>query len=50
MNWKRAWKKSLTKYWQLYLLLIPVVAYYIIFKFKIRKHNIIFILFIFIFI
>ena len=24
MNWKRAWKKSLTKYWQLYLLLIPV--------------------------
>lgn len=33
MNWKRAWKKSLTKYWQLYLLLIPVVAYYIIFKY-----------------
>ena len=33
MNWKRAWKKSLTKYWQLYLLLIPVIAYYIIFKY-----------------
>lgn len=33
MNWKKPWKKSLTKYWQLYLLLIPVVAYYIIFKY-----------------
>ena len=33
MNWKRAWKKSLTKYWQLYLLLIPVIAYYFIFKY-----------------
>ena len=32
MNWKKTWKKSLTKYWQLYLLLIPVVAYYIIFN------------------
>ena len=33
MNWKREWKKSLTKYWQLYLLLIPVIAYYIVFKY-----------------
>ena len=30
----RAWQRSLTKYWQLYLLLIPVIAYYIIFKYK----------------
>ncbi len=29
-----AWKKSLGKYWQLYLLLIPVIAYYILFKYK----------------
>lgn len=31
--WLRAWKKSIIKYWQLYLLLIPVIAYYIIFKY-----------------
>ena len=29
-----AWYKSLTKYWQLYLLLVPVIAYYVIFKYK----------------
>lgn len=29
----RAWKRSLKKYWQLYLLLIPVIAYYVIFKY-----------------
>ena len=29
----RAWKRSLRKYWQLYLLLIPVIAYYVIFKY-----------------
>lgn len=34
MNLKRSWQKSLTKYWQLYLLLIPVIAYFIIFKYK----------------
>lgn len=27
------WRKSLKKYWQLYLLLIPVVLYYIVFKY-----------------
>lgn len=27
-------KKSIKKHWQLYLLLIPVIAYYIIFKYK----------------
>ncbi len=30
----RAWKRSLRKYWQLYLLLIPVVAYYVLFKYS----------------
>ncbi|MBQ9301178.1 MAG: sugar ABC transporter permease [Clostridia bacterium] len=34
MNIKRSWHKSLTKYWQLYLLLIPVIAYFILFKYK----------------
>ena len=29
----RAWKRSIQKYWQLYLLLIPVIAYYVIFKY-----------------
>ncbi len=29
----RAWKRSLKKYWQLYLLLIPVIAYYVVFKY-----------------
>mgnify|MGYP003305353097 CR=1 FL=1 len=33
MNWVKAWRKSIIKYWQLYLLLIPVIAYYIIFKY-----------------
>ena len=32
-SWKRAWVRSLRKYWQLYLLLIPVVVYYIMFKY-----------------
>ena len=27
-------KKSIKKHWQLYLLLIPVIAYYIVFKYK----------------
>lgn len=27
------WKKSLKKYWQLYLLLVPVVVFYVIFKY-----------------
>jgi len=27
------WKKSVSKYWQMYLLLIPVIAYFIIFKY-----------------
>lgn len=31
--WKRAWVRSLKKYWQLYLLLIPVVVYYVMFKY-----------------
>lgn len=29
----RSWRRSLKKYWQLYLLLIPVIAYYVIFKY-----------------
>ena len=33
-SWRTAWYKSFTKYWQLYLLLIPVIAYYVIFKYK----------------
>ena len=28
----RSLKKSMTKYWQMYLLLIPVVIYYVVFK------------------
>ena len=32
-RWKRAWARSLKKYWQLYLLLIPVVVYYVMFKY-----------------
>lgn len=31
---RKMWRRSLTKYWQLYLLLIPVLAYYIIFKYQ----------------
>lgn len=33
MDLRKTWKKSLRKYWQLYLLLIPVVVYYIVFKY-----------------
>lgn len=33
-SWRTAWYKSFAKYWQLYLLLIPVIAYYVIFKYK----------------
>ncbi len=33
-NWRADWRKSLTKYWQLYLLLIPVIVYYLLFKYK----------------
>lgn len=29
----REWKKSIFKYWQMYLLLIPAIAYFIIFKY-----------------
>ena len=29
----RSLKKSMTKYWQMYLLLIPVVIYYVVFKY-----------------
>ena len=29
----RSWKRALGKYWQLYLLLVPVIAYYVIFKY-----------------
>ncbi len=32
-DWKRTWVRSLSKYWQLYLLLIPVVVYYVMFKY-----------------
>lgn len=28
-----SWRKALTKYWQLYLLLVPVIVYYIVFKY-----------------
>ncbi len=33
-TWSQSWYKSLTKYWQLYLLLIPVIVYYVLFKYK----------------
>lgn len=29
----KEWKKALSKYWQMYLLLIPVIVYYIVFKY-----------------
>lgn len=29
----KSWRRSVRKYWQLYLLLIPVVAYFIVFKY-----------------
>ena len=32
-NCFNGWGKSIRKYWQLYLLLVPVVAYYVIFKY-----------------
>ncbi len=32
-RWARGWKKSLRNYWQLYLLLIPVVANFVIFHY-----------------
>lgn len=28
------WRKAITRYWQMYLLLIPVIAYFILFKYK----------------
>ena len=31
-TWWADWGKSLAKYWQLYLLLIPVIVYYLLFK------------------
>ncbi len=31
--WIKAWERSFRKYWQLYLLLIPVIAYFLIFKY-----------------
>ena len=33
MKLSASWRKALAKYWQLYLLLLPVIAYYIIFKY-----------------
>lgn len=30
---RMSWKKSILRYWQMYLLLVPVVAYFIIFKY-----------------
>lgn len=32
-KWLRAWKRSFSNYWQLYLLLIPVVANFVIFHY-----------------
>ena len=29
-----SWRRSLTRYWQMYLLLIPVIVYFIIFRYK----------------
>lgn len=29
----KKWKKALSKYWQMYLLLVPVIVYYIVFKY-----------------
>lgn len=34
MKIQQSWRKSLRKYWQLYLLLIPVIVYFIVFKYK----------------
>ncbi|MGN1021536.1 MAG: ABC transporter permease [Aristaeellaceae bacterium] len=32
--WKRSWLKSLRKYWPMYLMLLPVIAYFLAFKYK----------------
>ena len=32
--WKRSWLKSLRKYWPMYLMLIPVIVYFLVFKYK----------------
>ncbi|MGN0747707.1 MAG: ABC transporter permease [Aristaeellaceae bacterium] len=32
--WKRSWLKSLRKYWPMYLMLVPVIAYFLVFKYK----------------
>ncbi|NLJ65239.1 MAG: sugar ABC transporter permease [Christensenellaceae bacterium] len=33
MNRRNTWKKAMGKYWQMYMLLIPVIVYYIVFKY-----------------
>ena len=32
--WKRSWLRSLRKYWPMYLMLVPVIAYFLVFKYK----------------
>lgn len=32
--WKKAWIKSLKKYWPMYLMLVPVIVYFLAFKYK----------------
>ena len=32
--WKRSWLKSLRKYWPMYLMLVPVIVYFLVFKYK----------------
>ena len=32
--WKRSWLRSLRKYWPMYLLLVPVIVYFLVFKYK----------------
>lgn len=33
MNHRNTWKKAMMKYWQMYLLLIPVIVYFVVFKY-----------------
>lgn len=33
MRYLKSWKKALTKYWQMYLLLVPVIAYFVMFHY-----------------
>ena len=32
--WKRSWLRSLRKYWPMYLMLVPVIVYFLVFKYK----------------